>query len=225
MVTTSTWRVAVRGAGATVVTLFGGTLAGVVLGEIVFDLMPGHSLEAPRPLNIALAAIPAIAGLLAGSATWGILMGRLARFGNSRRMAVAGILGFVPITIGLAMALLNLEPIAVERLGAQLPVHRIFTLFFVPTAFLVGGASAWAIGIGLNDGTQAWRMAVRVGLASAAAFLVINLAMEAAGWVVGAPRAADRFTMLTVMFAGMIGAALTGGSVLGWTLAKRPPTV
>jgi hypothetical protein len=68
-------------------------------------------------------------------------------------------------------------------------------------------------------------MAVRVGLASAAAFLVINLAMEAAGWVVGAPRAAERFTMLSVMFAGMIGAALTGGSVLGWTLAKRPPTV
>lgn len=200
-------------------------MAGVVLGEIVFEVMPGHSFEAPRPLNIALAAIPALAGLLAGSATWGILMGRLAGFGNSRRMAVAGILGFVPITIGLAIALLYLEPIAVEKLGPQWPVHRVFTFFFVPTVFLVAGASAWAIGMGLNDRTRAWRMAVRVGLVSAAAFLVINLAMETAGWVVGAPRAAERFTMLTVMFAGMIGAALTGGSVLGWTLAKRPPSV
>jgi len=224
-VTSSTWRVAAWGAGATIVTLFGSTLAGVVLGEIVFEVMPGHSLAAPRPLNIALAAIPAIAGLLAGSATWGILMGRLARFGNSRRMAVAGILGFVPITIVLAIALLSLEPIAVEKLGAQFPVHRVFTLFFVPTAFLVGGASAWAIGIGLNYGKQAWRMAVRVGLVSATAFLVINLAMEDAGWVVGAPRAAERFTMLTVMFAGMIGAALSGGAVLGWTLSTRSPTL
>ena len=222
MATSSPWSAAVRGAGATVVTLFGGTLVGVVLGEITFEVLPGHSLEAPRPLNIALAAIPAVSGLLAGSAAWGILMGRLARFGNGRRMAVAGILGFVPITIVLAVALLSLEPIAVEQLGSQLPVHRVFTLFFVPTAFLIGGASAWAIGRGLNDGTQAWRMALRVGLVSAAAFLVINLAMEAAGWVVGAPRAAERFTMLTVMFAGMIGAALTGGFVLGWTLAVRP---
>ncbi|MDX1616803.1 MAG: hypothetical protein R3300_21020 [Candidatus Promineifilaceae bacterium] len=40
------------------------------------------------------------------------------------------------------------------------------------------------------------------------AFLVVNLVMETLGWVVGAPGAAARYTMLTVMFAGNLGAAL-----------------
>jgi hypothetical protein len=43
---------------------------------------------------------------------------------------------------------------------------------------------------------------------------VVNLLMEAAGWVVGAPGAAERATMLTVMFAGNLGAALAGGAVM-----------
>jgi hypothetical protein len=133
-------------------------------------------------------------------------------------MAAAGMLGFVPVTILLAFALLRLEPIAVEKFGAHLPIHRVFTLFFVPTAFLIAGVSAWAIGRGLKDGALAASLLWRVGTAAALAFLAVNLAMEAAGWVVGAARAAERFTMLTVMFAGDLGAALAGGAVLGWTL-------
>jgi hypothetical protein len=45
--------------------------------------------------------------------------------------------------------------------------------------------------------------------------------MEGAGWVVGAPRAAERFTMLTVMFVGNLAAALAGGALLGWQLHRR----
>jgi hypothetical protein len=212
------YKPALQSALLTVLTLFGGMLAGVVLGNLVFESLPGHGVANPSAFHVTLAAIPAVTGLLAGSAGWGLAMGWLARAQNRRRMAVAGMLGFVPVTVFLAFALLRLEPIAVEKFGAQLPIHRVFTLFFVPTAFLIAGVSAWAIGRGLSDGALAASLLWRVGLAAALAFLAVNLAMEAAGWVVGAPRAAERSTMLTVMFAGDLGAALAGGAVLGWTL-------
>jgi hypothetical protein len=44
--------------------------------------------------------------------------------------------------------------------------------------------------------------------------LIANLVMEAFGWQVGGPRAAERATMLTVMFTGNIVAALAGGAML-----------
>lgn len=66
-------------------------------------------------------------------------------------MVFAGILGFVPITIILAVVLLNLEGVVVEATGLQLPTHRVFTLLCVPAAFLIAGISAWAIGRGLRD--------------------------------------------------------------------------
>ena len=145
-------------------------------------------------------------------------MARLAKVNDGRGMALAGIRGFVPVTIVMTFLLLWLEPIVVEKFGAYLPIHRVFTLFFVPTAFLIGGISAWALGRGLGDTTLARSLLWKVGLVSAMAFLVVNLAMEAAGWVVGAPGAAERATMVTVMSLGNLAAALAGGGVLGWTL-------
>ena len=41
-------------------------------------------------------------------------------------------------------------------------------------------------------------MALRVGLTAGLAFLAVNLGMEALGWQVGGPGAAERATMLTV---------------------------
>ncbi|MEP7359084.1 MAG: hypothetical protein ABI847_17670, partial [Anaerolineales bacterium] len=117
--------------------------------------------------------------------------------------------------IGLSV----LEPIAVAGMGGALPVHRLFTLLFVPTAFLVAGVSAWAVGLGLGRPRVALALLWQVGLAAASTFLVVNLAFEAAGWVVGAPAAAERATMLTVMFAGNFGAALAGGAIMGLALA------
>jgi hypothetical protein len=45
--------------------------------------------------------------------------------------------------------------------------------------------------------------------------------MEALGWVVGGPGAAERTTMLTVLFVGDAAAAFAAGAVLGMTLAQR----
>ena len=60
-----------------------------------------------------------------------------------------------------------------------------------------------------------------MGLTAALAFLAINLAMEALGWLIGAPGAEERGTMITVLIAGNLGAALAGGAMLGMTLNQR----
>lgn len=205
----------------TAATLFGGLLLGILVGNGVFAVLPGSSVTNPQIHYAALAAIPTLMALAAGSAAWGRSMARLAGEPASHRMAWAGILGFAPITLALAFSLLALEPIAIERFGDQVPIHRVFTLLFVPTAFLISGVSAGAIGIGLRDKTLSRALAWRVGLTAAVAFLVVNLLMESAGWVVGAPGAAERATMITVMSLGNLAAALCGGAVLGSVLGRR----
>lgn len=207
------------GAVITVLTLFGGLLLGVAVGFYVFESLPGHSTITPSAIHISLAALPAFAGFLGGSAAWGVWMGRMAGNTETRRMALAGMLGFAPITLVLGIGLSAVEPFVIEQIGALFPIHRVFTLMFVPSAFLIAGVSAWALGRGLNSTALAWKFFWQVGGAAALAFLVVNLVMEWTGWVVGGPNAAERYTMLTVMFLGNLGAALAGGAVLGWRLA------
>ena len=210
-----------RGAWLTVATLFGGLLAGILVGNLVFKILPGSSVMNPQLLYAVIAAIPTLIVIAASSGAWGVNMARLAGESDTRRMAKAGAFGFAPITLILAFALLGLEPLAVERFGEQVPIHRVFTLLFVPTAFLISGTSAWAIGVGLRDRALARSLFWRVGASGALAFLTVNLVMEAAGWVVGAPGAAERATMLTVMSLGNLAAALAGGAVLGAALSRR----
>ncbi len=210
----------IRGAVYTVLSLFGGLIVGGLLGNAVFNALPGHSVLNPAAGDIALSAVAALIVMLAGSAWWGILMGKLANVSHWRRMAVAGALGFAPITIIMGIALSELEPIVVEQVGTQIPIHRLFTLLFVPTAFLITGIGAGAIGWGVNGRSLAWPLSWRAGLAGALAFLLINLIMEALGWQVGGPQAAERFTMLTVMGAGDLAAALAGGGMIGWALKR-----
>lgn len=125
---------ALAGAVITALSLVGGVLLGIVVGNLVFNLMPGHSLTNPSPVAVAVAAIPALAG---------------------------------------------------------------------------------SIGLGLRNRPLAWHLLWQVGLVAVLAFLVVNLLMESSGWVVGAPRAAERFTLLTVMSVSNFGAALAGGAVMG----------
>jgi hypothetical protein len=214
-------RLVVSSALATALWLIGGLLLGGAIGEIVFQLLPGHSLTNPSPVHMLLAALPALLGMLAGSAEWGLWMGRLAGATDQRRMAVAGAAGFAPITIVLGLALSLLEPVAVEKLGVRFPISRIFTLLFVPTAFLIGGVGAWAIGMGLRDKPLARSLGWRAGLVAAISFLCVNLLMELLGWRVGAPGAAQRATMLTVMLVSNLGAALAAGPAIGFVLQRH----
>jgi hypothetical protein len=216
---------ALYGAVITLATLFGGLLLGTAIGFFVFESLPGHSTLSPSALHISLAALPAFLGFLGGSAAWGVCMGRLAGSAEARRMAAAGMLGFAPITLVLGIGLSAVEPFVVEQIDALFPIHRIFTLMFVPSAFLIAGLSAWAVGLGLRNGPLARTLLWRVGGVAAIAFLAVNLVMEASGWVVGGPNAAQRYTMLTVMFLGNLGAALAGGAALGWSLTALARTM
>jgi len=210
-----------RSAWMTVLTLFGGLALGLIVGDITFHLIPGSSVENVNPGHAVIAAIPALIGFLTGGAAWGMQMGKLAGATEKRRLAWAGLLGFGPITLTLAIGLSVAEPPLVANFGATTGIHRIFTLLFVPSAFLIAGVSAWAIGRGLRDNALARSLFWKVGLSAGMTFLTINLIMEASGWVVGAPGAAERATMLTVMGLGNFGAALVGGGVMGYTLAKE----
>lgn len=213
-------RAATLSALVTALGLIGGLLLGGAAGELVFNFLPGHSTTQPSVAHILLAAAPALLGILAGSAVWGAWMGRLAGARDGRRMAAAGALGFAPITIALGLALALLEPVAVDRLGAQFPIAGLFTLFFVPAAGLIAGVGAGAIGLGLRDKALAWRLGWRAGLAAGITFLLVNVALEQLGWRVGAPQAAARATMLTVLLLSNLGAALVAGAAVGGQLSR-----
>jgi hypothetical protein len=91
----------------------------------------------------------------------------------------------------------------------------------VPSVALVAGIASLALGWGLGWGRHSSTLALRVGLAAAFAFLTINLGMEALGWQVGGPRAAERSTMLIVLLVSALGAAIGGGAMLGLSLRGR----
>jgi hypothetical protein len=216
------YHAALKGSLYTVVGLIGGLALGFVAGSAVFNRLPGHSIDDPNPLHIALAAIAAFGSMLIGCALWGVWMGGLAGNHQHGRLARAGMLGFAPITLALALFLQWLEPIAASTSAAQLPIHRVFTLLFVPCAFLISGVGAWVLGRAVLGEPHARTLFWQIGLAGGAAFLGVDLFMEALGWQVGGPNAAARNTMLTVMFAGNLAAALVGGGLLGWRFALAP---
>lgn len=211
----------VKSAFLTVATLFGGLLLGFVAGDLVFRLLPGNTINNVKLGHVLIAAIPALAGFVAGGAAWGVLMGRLAGVFDTRRMAIAGMIGFGPITLVLAAGLGLAEPMIVGAFAGSTPIHRIFTLLFVPSAFFIADVSAFAIGQGLQGGRLAISLLWQVGLAAGITFLLVNLIMESLGWVVGAPGAVERATMIMVLAAGNLGAALVGGGLLGLILYKR----
>jgi len=208
-------RAAILGATLTVLALDGGLMGGLIGGSLIF-----HSLieKAPDLLTYVLAAIAFFGATLGGSALWGAGMARLARSPASRRAAWAGMLGFVPLTFVLNSLLAAVEPVAVR---ANLPVHRLFTVLFVPTASLIAGVSSLALGWALGWSRAALARALRVGVTAALAFLAVNLGMEALGWQIGAPGAEERGTMITVLIVSNVGAALAGGAMLGMTVTQQ----
>jgi hypothetical protein len=205
---------ALVGAVLTALALVGGLLLSFRVGTLVSEGLEGR---APSQYVIPLTAIVSSIVMLGGSTLWGIGMARLARIPASWRVVLAAIRGFVPITILVGFGLSAVEPI----LGTiDLPIHRLFTLLFVPSAGLVAGTGSLVLEWALGRGSAAPGLGLRSGLAAALAFLAVNLVMEALGWVVGGPGAAERATMLTALFAGNTAAALAAGALLGVRLTQ-----
>jgi hypothetical protein len=64
------------------------------------------------------------------------------------------------------------------------------------------------------------RLAIPAGLAAAAAFLAVDLVMDALGWRVGAPDAGRRATMVVVTAIGLLAAATSAGGAIGAMLPR-----
>jgi hypothetical protein len=197
--------------------LVGGMLAGLLAGFAVNGL-PMHVPEQTKNL---LSALPVLAIITAAGAGWGLAMARLTGIAESRRMTWAGALCFSPSILAAGIALSLLEVAIVERGGgSDLPVHQVFSLLFVPATFCVAGIGGLAMGLAAKDWALAFKLFLASGFAGGLAFLAVNLVMDALGWRVGAPGAAERATMLTVTMAGSLAAAVVGGAVIGVLLGR-----
>lgn len=141
-------RSAVLGAVISLVTLIGGLLLGLVLGTLGHGMLPGATFDI---LPLIGGIIPALTCFMLGSGLWGVGMGRLAGSRETKRLALAGLLGFAPITIVLALLMQAVEQVAINSLDGAIPIHRWFTIFFVPTVFVISAVCGWALGIGLRD--------------------------------------------------------------------------
>jgi hypothetical protein len=211
-------QVAVRGALLTGLWLFGGFLLGFGLA-FWFNGLPMHMPESTR---VQLSMMIVMIILVASGFAWGRAMARFSGASQPNRIVWAGALSFGPALILAALSLGRLEVALVERgQGPELPVHVLFTLLFVPAAFFVAGTGGFALGLAQENIQLALRLALGCGLAGGAAFLLVNLVMYQLGYKVGAPGAAERATMLTVMMAGSLGAALAGGAAVGTLLVSK----
>jgi len=208
----------VRSSLATAASLFGGILIGMGLGILVHGLLAGS----PEYVRVALAAVPALAGTIAGGAAWGNLLARIHRL-DRRRLSIAGAICFGPLVIAVGFLLAKIEPVLIEQDHLPVSMHVLFTILFVPSTFLIAGIGGLTVAIGARLDSQRLRFFFLTGLIAAAAFLVVDILMDVIGWRVGAPGAAERATMITVMFLGALAAALSAGAVLGRLLLESKP--
>ena len=198
----------------TAVSLMGGMILGVAISVLV-DRLPFH---APEQTLILLAITP----IFGGGALWGFLLTRIHNLPNRMGAAIAGSFSFGLGVIGAANLLSALERalVAQHRLPG-VPIHIIFTLLFVPATFLVATLGGSAILLVIRNRANWFRSALITGLAASLSFLIMDLFLDTLGMRVGAPRAAERFTMLTVAFLSTAAAAFSGGAILGYVLSRE----
>jgi hypothetical protein len=198
--------------------LLGGLLIGIALGGVLDEVMKFLPVL-PRRAISALAA----AGVLgvAGS-WWGRHMAYLAGVHDERNPGRTAAIAFGPSVVLIGLALAALEPRLVARgADAGWPIHVVFTLLFVPAALVIAAIGGFALGFGMRDLRLGATLAIRAGLSAALAFLIINVIMDALGWRVGGPNAAQRGTMLVVTALSSAAAALAAGSAIGHRLFRN----
>jgi len=204
---------ALTSAVVSAVSLMGGVGVGVALATLI-DHLPFHT---PEQTLLLLVMIP----IFGGGALWGCLLARIHGLPNRIGVSLAGSLSFGLSVVGAATLLLRLERILIQQHHLSgVPVHVIFTLLFVPATFLVATIGSSAILLVSGNRTNWPRVALMTGLTAAVSFLILDLTLDSVGMRVGAPRAVERFTMLTVAFLGSTAAAFSAGCILGRALSN-----
>jgi hypothetical protein len=208
-----------RVATLTVTTLIGGLVVGVGVGAGIDGLVSRHSLIVGR----TLAGIAALGIVFAAAMLWGRQLAQVAGVADLRHAGrvTALFVGLPAIMVGAGLA--AIEPVAVRQ-GGQLglSIHGVFTILFAFATLLITALGSYGLGRGLRDGRLGVRLAVRAGPAAAAGFVLVASTMYLLGWRVGAPRAAERATMLVVASLGLVAAAFVAGITIGYLLTTRP---
>ena len=194
-------------------------VGGLLLGFWINDRLPGHMRN--RTPGIIFQGLLFFAALFLGGALWALVLSRRFGSGRKRRAFLTGGLGFALIALGSGILLAVLErPLVEESALPSLAIHDLFTLLFTPAAGLICGGSTFIIALAFVRPSTAISIAARCGLIAALVFLLWNRGLHLLGWQVGAPNAAERFTMLVVMISGFLAVALVCGGVLALSLRQ-----
>ncbi|MEP7356385.1 MAG: hypothetical protein ABI847_04045 [Anaerolineales bacterium] len=194
-------------------------LAALPLSEL---FRMGHNM-ANVGIVILVAMLLVGCGLAGG--LWGRSLARLAGLPNARRVAWASGLAFGPLTVVAILGLTRGESLFVEeRLAGAVPIHIVFAVLFTLSAFFVTGGTALAAGWAARGWRYGLQSGLWAGLAAALAFLLSDQVQDALGRRVGAPRAEETATMLTVALLGNVIAAFAGGAVMAWRLRAGQAT-
>lgn len=147
---------------------------------------------------------------------WGRGLGRVTHQTHPEHLAWAAAIAFAATTT-IAVNRINHTEVILNRLLFQtkLPVHILFLYIFIAGNGAVVGVTGAALGVAKSD----WKMTLKLGgmgiVVGALTFLIVFLIMELFGFRVGAPGAAERATMLTVMSIGIWSTALVGSGIFG----------
>lgn len=214
--TISNRRLALRTAAITARDLVGG----LVIGFAVGSLLDGVASPLPTWLRRTVSALAAVTVVTVAGRLWARHVARLAGQSVPRHLTRTGVI-FGATTVAVALGLAALEPgLLAQAAAAEVPVHTVYTVVFVPATALIAASGAFALGWALGD----WRFGVRLGLvagvSATVAFLLSALLMASLGWRVGAPRAAERATMLVVTAVGAAAAAILAGGAIGYILSR-----
>jgi len=202
----------------TILILVTGWAASVVVYSLFHGGLPAGASSATRFVLSIL--VPLIILLISG-ALWGRSMARLTGNPETRRMAWAGALGWGPTVLVIGIVLRILEAIMVTEQRFALSPPVVFTVLFVPAAFIITGAGGLALGRAQRDTKPAWRLALGSAVLGGLGFLIVNLILHASGWVIGAPGAAEHNTTMNLGVVSTVGAAGLAGGWIGWQLSSR----
>jgi hypothetical protein len=197
--------------------LLGGALpVGFVASFLMSEVLPSHS-----SLASGASVVAGLIALLVFGGLWGRSLARATQATRPTRFMLITAAAFLAVTLAAVFVLGQLEHLLVEEraLGRQ-PVHVIYAVLFTCAAFLITALMIVVVVSLLHGPRLAWRVALWSALPAAAAFLLADVVQDLLGRRVGGPHAAETITMISVTIIGNFFAALVGGTVMGWRLAR-----
>ena len=169
--------------------------------------------------GVVIGLLALIAGLLAIGALWGFGIALLNKR-HPRRLAAAGARHWGIPTFIFTLFLESVNAFQNENdlsLAVNVSRHFIFTISFAFSALVISAVAIRGMVRALGRDELARRTGIYSGLASAVGFILVDLVMLSQGWELGRWMG-GRSILLTVMFAGNLGAASAGGATMGWLL-------